>query len=270
MFAFLPFLDRLFSHALDRRLNHAYCILYTVYKMTPAKKHKIEAAELAPLRDRIANSIRTSIIDGRIKPGERLTEPEVARLLGVSRTPIREAFFLLISEGFVETAPRRGVVVSDLSPQDAEETYVLKGALEGLAASLAATRVTQDLLASLAAINDELATAIAVTPAEMARVLDLNNSFHQTLTDASGNRKLSKLVTVFRRQTLRYNYIYLSALSRLRHSVEEHRTMIEALRRRDASEVERLVRLHNDAALRALREFMLKPQPPDRTPRTTA
>ncbi|MEK6650230.1 MAG: GntR family transcriptional regulator [Bacteroidota bacterium] len=237
--------------------------------MRPAKRKKIEPAELAPLRDRIATSIRTSIIDGRIKPGERLAEPEVAKLLGVSRTPIREAFFLLISEGFVEAAPRRGVVVSDLSPQDAEETYVLKGALEALAASLAASRVTPELLASLATVNDELVAAIAVAPADMGRVLDLNNAFHQALTDASGNRKLSKLVTVYRRQTLRYNYIYLSALSRLRHSVEEHRTMIEALRRRDASEVERLVRLHNDAALRALREYMLTSHPIERKPGST-
>lgn len=237
--------------------------------MVPIRRQKIEAAELAPLRDRIADSIRTSIIDGRIKPGERLTEPEVAKLLGVSRTPIREAFFLLISEGFVEAAPRRGVVVSDLSPEDAEETYVLKGALEALAGSLAASRVTQELLASLAAINDELIALIADAPADMGRILDLNNTFHQTLTDASGNRKLSKLVTVFRRQTLRYNYIYFSALSRLRHSVEEHRTMIEALQRRDAPEVERLVRLHNDAALRTLREYMLSPHPAERTARST-
>lgn len=234
--------------------------------MTPLNKQKIESAEVAPLRDRIADSIRSSIIDGRVKPGERLTEPEVAKLLGVSRTPVREAFFQLISEGFVEVAPRRGVVVADLSPQDAEETYILKGALEALAATLAVEKATEELVHALEGINEELRAAVDAAPADMGRVLDLNNRFHQTLSDASGNRKLSRLVTVYRRQTLRYNYIYLSAVSRLRQSVEEHRAMIEALRRKDVDEVGRMVRLHNDAALRALRTFMASPAATERTP----
>jgi DNA-binding GntR family transcriptional regulator len=234
--------------------------------MAPLNKQKIAPADVAPLRDRIADSIRSSILDGRVKPGERLTEPEVAKLLGVSRTPVREAFFQLISEGFVEAAPRRGVVVADLSPHDAEETYVLKGALEALAAQLAAEKASKELANSLEGINQELRAAIDASPLDMGRVLELNNRFHQTFSDASGSRKLSRLVTVYRRQTLRYNYIYLSAVSRLRQSVEEHRAMIEALRRKDVDEVGRLVRLHNDAALRALRTFMASPAATERTP----
>jgi DNA-binding GntR family transcriptional regulator len=234
--------------------------------MVPLNKQKIAAADVAPLRDRIADSIRSSIMDGRVKPGERLTEPEVAKLLGVSRTPVREAFFQLISEGFVEAAPRRGVVVADLSPQDAEETYVLKGALEALAALLAAEKSSNELANSLEGINEELHAAIDADPIDMGRVLELNNRFHQTFSDASGNRKLSRLVTVYRRQTLRYNYIYLSAVSRLRQSVEEHRAMIEALRHKEVDEVGRLVRLHNDAALRALRTFMASPAATERKP----
>ncbi len=238
--------------------------------MMPIEQQKIAAAELTPLRDKIADSIRTSIIDGRVKPGERLTEPEVSKLLGVSRTPVREAFFQLISEGFVEAAPRRGVVVADLSPQDAEETYVLKGTLEALAATLAAQRGRIGLAEELEAINADLRTAIELAPIDMGRVLELNNQFHQVLCDASGNRKLSRLVTVYRRQTLRYNYIYLSAVSRLRHSVEEHHAMIEALRRSDAEEVGRLVRLHNDAALHSLRTFMASPAATERSLRSSS
>lgn len=238
--------------------------------MRPIQSQKIGVTELTPLRDRIADSIRTSIIDGRVQPGERLTEPEVAKMLGVSRTPVREAFFRLISEGFVDAAPRRGVVVADLSPQDAEETYVLKGALEALAATLAVERVTKELPNELDRINEELRQAVEASPIDMGRVLDLNNRFHQTFSDASGNRKLSRLVTVYRRQTLRYNYIYLSAVSRLRQSVEEHRAMIDALRRKDADEVGRLVRLHNEAAFRSLRTFMATPSSNERYTRSSS
>lgn len=229
--------------------------------MRAKTSNKIETADLSPLRERIAESIRASIIDGRVKPGERLTEPDVAKQLGVSRTPIREAFFQLISEGFVEVAPRRGVVVAELSQTDAEETYVLKSALESLAASLALDHSTPELISLLKSINEELAEAIEKTPVDLGRVLDLNNRFHQTMTDASGNRKLSRIVTVYRRQTLRYTYIYLSALGRLRHSVTEHRAMIRALEKGERAELERLVRSHNEGTLKSLRSTMTSSTP---------
>lgn len=217
---------------------------------------KIAATEHPLLREGIADSIRSAILDGRMEPGERLTEPEVSRLLGVSRTPVREAFFQLISEGFVEAAPRRGVVVAPLSQDDAEETYLLKGTLEALAATLAVRNAPPGLADELDAVNADLQVAVGATPPDLGRILTLNDRFHRTLTEASGKTKLSRLVMVYRRQTLRYNYIYLSALSRLRHSVEEHRAIIAAFRRKDGEELGRLVRLHNEAALKALRTFM--------------
>lgn len=229
--------------------------------MKPKTSSKFESADLSPLRERIVENIRASIIDGRVKPGERLTEPDVAKQLGVSRTPIREAFFQLISEGFVEVAPRRGVVVAELSQTDAEETYVLKSALESLAAALALERVTPELISSLKSTNEALTAAIERSPVDLGIVLELNNRFHQTLTDASGNRKLSRIVTVYRRQTLRYTYIYLSALGRLRQSVTEHRAMIQALEKRERAELERLVRVHNEGTLKSLRTMMTNSTP---------
>lgn len=225
--------------------------------MAPLQKlPNIAATELPLLRESIADAIRSSIVDGRLEPGERLTEPQVSKLLGVSRTPVREAFFQLISEGFVEAAPRRGVVVAPLSRDDAEETYLLKGTLEALAAALSVRNGPPGLADELDAINAELRDAVEAKPSDVVRILEINDRFHRTLTEASGKTKLSRLVTVYRRQTLRYNYIYVSALSRLRHSVEEHRAIVAALRRKDAEEMGRLVRLHNEAALGALRTFM--------------
>lgn len=215
-----------------------------------------DVGEMKTLRDRIAESIRTSIIDGRIKPGERLTEPEVARQLGVSRTPLREAFFLLTSEGFVEAEPRRGVVVSDLSEKDAEETYILKGTLEGLGARLAAAHVTSDLIGKLKSLNERIADTMEHASPDLGSILAYNNEFHQILTDASGNRKLARMVSMLRRQTLRYNYIYLSVGSRTRRSIEEHNVMIDALLKKDAAGLEHLVHEHNEAALSALRAYM--------------
>ena len=99
---------------------------------------------LTPLRDSIADSLRESIINGKIKPGERLLEPIVAKQLGVSRTPVREAFFQLESEGLVEVMPRRGAIVSEISVNDANELYSVRAVLEGLAAKLASKRISKN------------------------------------------------------------------------------------------------------------------------------
>lgn len=202
-------------------------------------------------------SIRTSIIDGRISPGERLTEEEIARQLGVSRTPVREAFFQLESEGFVEVEPRRGVVVKEVSLRDAEETYELKGVLEGLAARLAVDRCTPENINRLKEINEALYRAADHPADDVKSILDLNGEFHSIIINACDNKKVIQQITALRRQTLRYNFVYLSAVSRLRESADEHRSIIAALEQRNADDVERLLKSHNDSALASLRALML-------------
>jgi len=214
------------------------------------------AAELTPLRDKIASAVRASIIDGRIGAGEKLREPVLSKQLGVSRTPLREALLQLDSEGFVEMTPRRGAVVRPLSRQDAAETYEVKGALEALAARLACERMESETLQRLKNINDTLASLGRARAVDQARILHLNAEFHQTLTDASGNEKLSQYVRVLRAQALRYNYIYLSVLSRLNESVAEHDQILDALRRRKADDVERLFREHGKSASKALCSYI--------------
>lgn len=230
---------------------------------------KINIGEVKTLREQLAQSIRDSIIDGRIPPGERLTEEEIARQLGVSRTPVREAFFQLVSEGFAEVEPRRGVVVKEISLRDAEETYELKGVLEGLAARLAADRCTPAMIERLTAVNDELYRLAKSGSADLREALRLNSEFHSLINDACDNRKLARQITALRHQTLRYNYVFLSAAARLTRSADEHRAIIATLAARDADETERLLRLHNDAALATLRSRMLShpsPTSPSRSP----
>lgn len=218
---------------------------------------KINIGEIKTLREQIAASIRSSIIDGRIRPGEKLTEEEIARQLGVSRTPIREAFFLLSSEGFVDVEPRRGVIVREISVKDAEEIYELKGVLESLAVRLAAERMTPEIVAELRGINDALYHAAEEVPVDVRKILTLNGTFHHSIISACGNTKVIHQLIALRHQSLRYNFIFLSAVSRLRESADEHRAIIDALVRRDAAESERLMKEHNDAALASLRTVML-------------
>lgn len=214
------------------------------------------AEELKPLRDRIASSIRDSIIEGKIKPGERLMEPEVAKMMGVSRTPLREAFLQLESEGFVKVIPRRGAVVTETSLKDAEETYVIKGALEGIAARLAVMNITNSDLDELFDLNSKMERIAQSPEKDYKTFLELNARFHQKIYESSGNEKLIKNINLLRNQTLRYNFIFLSLLSHLDESVAEHFQMLEALRGRDQDEIERLVKNHSETARQALCDYI--------------
>src|SRR5258708_26156425 len=90
--------------------------------------------------------IREAILDGRLEPGSRLKEEELARELGISRTPVREALLILHSEGLIETTPNRGALVRTHDAEDLIDLYQLRALLEGYAAGQAATRISQTQL----------------------------------------------------------------------------------------------------------------------------
>ncbi len=212
--------------------------------------------EVKPLREIIASTIRNYIIEGKIKPGERLLEPNVAKLLGVSRTPLREAFLQLESEGFLKFNPRKGALVTETSLEDAEETYEIKGALEALAASLASSNITPQQIDELIVINKKMESIANSKKKDYKNFLELNSIFHQKIYEVCGNEKLKKTIKTLRNQTLRYNYIFLSLLSHLNESVNEHYEIIQALKKGNQKEVELAVKNHNDSALRLLKNYI--------------
>lgn len=217
-------------------------------------------AELKPLRDRIATLVRDSVIEGKLKPGERVTEDEIASSLGVSRTPIREAFLQLEQEGFLTVHPRKGAVVTELSLLDAQETYLIKGALEAEAARLAIEHVSDEDVEHLEALNRQMEKIAASESKNYRRFLDLNSRFHHNLCEFSKNQKLIKIISTLRKQTLRYNYIYVSLLSHLQQSVDEHWKIIRYIKEKNGDKLEQLVKVHGETARMALYEFIQKNQ----------
>ncbi len=217
---------------------------------------QIEVEEVKLLRDKIAGKIRDAIVEGKIKPGERLMEPEVAKLLGVSRTPLREAFLQLESEGFMVVTPRKGAVVSELSVRDAEDTYIIKSQLEALAAKLSVENADKHLIVELEHLNKKMEAVTESSKKDYKLFLTLNAEFHRLLTETCGNEKLIKYINLLRKQTLRYNFIYLSILSHFNQSVSEHKEIIDAIKKRDVVAVETLVKNHGNAAKIAICDFM--------------
>ena len=135
--------------------------------------------------------IREAIIDGRLVPGERLKEEELARELGLSRTPIREALAVLQAEGLVDTAPNRGATVREHDAEDLDDLYRLRALLEGYAASRASTNMPSKRVAELFASCERFEQ---ITDGDIAALVKENLLFHNTIIEAAASRRVAELV----------------------------------------------------------------------------
>ncbi|POX53334.1 GntR family transcriptional regulator [Streptomyces sp. Ru71] len=154
---------------------------------------KIEPPAAAPeplgaVRERVLATLRQDIIAGRLRPGDRLVERDLAERFGVSRVPVREAIRALVAEGFVHFESARRTVVRRLTPADVKELFELREALEVYAAGLAAERATGEALAQLRELLDQAATATKAGEAEA--ITDINTRFHDGILAMAGNSLL--------------------------------------------------------------------------------
>lgn len=192
------------------------------------------------LREKILETIREAILKGTLKPGEKVAEPELAERFGISRTPIREAFRQLESEGYLTVIPRKGAVVAALSEQDVQEFYAIKSILEGYAAELAATRLTAREIEKLETINEKL--KVLAKDGDVKNFFRIHNEFHDLFVKAAGNHKLTDLI---HQLGMRFNRLRMASLSvhgRMNISVTEHERLIEAFKKQDGLEAENLVK----------------------------
>jgi DNA-binding GntR family transcriptional regulator len=199
------------------------------------KKHKT-------LREQIASSLRESIINGELPPGQKLTEPELAERLGISRTPIREAFRQLESEGFLTVIPRRGAVVATITAKEIQDFYDLKSLLEGYAARVAVEKITDEDVEKLIRINEQLADLAEKEHVEA--FFKKNEEFHNCFLKLCGNEKLIEVRDNMVKRFLGYRMATLSLPGRLMDSVKQHSSIIRAFKRRDGRLVEAVVVEH--------------------------
>jgi DNA-binding GntR family transcriptional regulator len=149
-------------------------------------------SEIRPvtLREQIVDQVRTAIIEGRLKPADHVTEITLTKYLGVSRTPVREALILLEREGLLDFIPNRGYFVRVFTERDVREIFLLRTALENLAAELAIPHLNEEHYAYLERlISDQTA---AIEHGEMRDVRRIDMNFHQYLVEASGHTLLYK------------------------------------------------------------------------------
>lgn len=206
-----------------------------------------------PLRLQVYQSLREAIVSGRLRPGERIVEDRVCAELGVSRSPLREALRRLEGEGLVSILPRRGAVVTEVSDRDGMNLFAVREVLEGLAARQAARHITSDELSELESLLLEMADRVRAK--DTAHLVALNTQFHELVSKASRNRWVLDFLSGVRAQTRRLYRSSLEGPGRAPQSLAEHRLILDALRRADPEEAERMARKHvqmaRDAAILA-------------------
>ncbi len=183
---------------------------------------------------------------GTLRPGDRLTETDVADRLGISRTPVREAIRQLESDGLVAHVPRLGVVVRQLDYAEITELYEMRAVLEGTAARFAARAASDVELAELEAINGEMHQA-----PDARTLYEANRQFHTVLLNAARNRFLVKSVDAVQKTLLILGPSTMEESVRAAEAIAEHDRIIAALRDRDGTAAEAAMRVHIEAAHRA-------------------
>ena len=190
------------------------------------------------LRESIADALRDSIMQGQLKPGVKVSEPALASQFGISRTPVREAFRQLDSEGFLQVLPRRGARVAPLSEKDVREFYEIKAELESYAARLAALRLTSKDMERMEALNNQMEKCHHQK--DYKKVFNLHNEFHEVFIRACGNDQLHQLLKMLANKFQRFR-ILLTIAGKSEGSISQHREIIEAFRKKAADEAARLV-----------------------------
>jgi DNA-binding GntR family transcriptional regulator len=186
--------------------------------------------------------IREAIVDGRLKPGQRLKEEDLARQLGISRTPVREALLMLQVEGLIEATPNRGATVRVHTPDDLEDLYALRALLEGHAARRAGTRITE---AEVDSLRESCERFEALSPDDDLRELVRENLFfHSTILDIAGSNRLAAMVRGVIELPLVYkSYIWYSP-DQKRISSHYHRQIVRAFTTGDAERAELVMKEH--------------------------
>lgn len=196
---------------------------------------------------------------GRLLPGDRLRETELAEQLGVSRTPVREAIRQLEADGIVTHLPRQGATIRVLEYAEVVELYEMRAVLEGTAARMAARAASELELDELAALNADLAAS--KFSAEAAR---LNRQFHAMLLDIARNRFLSKSMQSLQKSLMILGHTTLSEGARTDQAAGEHEALLAALRARDGAAAEAAMRAHIESSQRVrIRSLRNRTQPID-------
>ncbi len=201
------------------------------------------------------NHIRENILSGVYKENEELREVALAKEIGVSRTPVREALRQLELEGLVSIIPNRGAFVVGISHKDIKDIYLMRSLLEGLCAKFVTNNATEELISELEGIID-LANFYC-EKGKVDKVLELDNKFHTLMYDAADSKMLRHSLSDFHHYLETVRKSSLKDINRAVKSIEEHRLIVEAIKEKNANKAEKIANEHILNAMKSIDEHDL-------------
>lgn len=208
--------------------------------------------KVKPIRDIVYELLRKAILDGKIKPGERIVENDYAEMFHTSRTPIREALRKLEMEGFVEYLPRKGVIVKGFSLSDIIEIYEIRKSLECLAIRHVVAKISGQEIDQIRAIVREMEKANQEDNIE--QLVTICQQFHDTILHTSSMPRLTSMINTLQDYLERFKRVTLEKPKRRGNAIKEHQEIFRAIDQRDVNKAEELISQHIEASKRAFLE----------------
>lgn len=220
----------------------------------PVPKNFVSPARMSA-KERALSQIQRWIIDGTLQPGEKLLDAELAESLGVSRTPIREAFQLLEVQGLVSAHPGKETKVTVIEKEDIFKMYSTMAALQALAAEAAAKIITAEQIEQLRAINEDFGNAINNGQAYLA--MELDEQFHNLIVELADNPYLASFSASLQIHIRRFKYVFLKQpVTATQASVEEHQLIIDAFVKTDSDRAHALMKQNFIRPMQELNEIL--------------
>lgn len=204
--------------------------------------YESDSTDKSSLRERVFQTIRQSILEGKYKPGDTLRESAIANELKVSRTPVREAIRQLQLEGLVRSIPNKETVVCGITEEDVHDIFLVRDKLEGVAGRLAAERITQEELEKMEEIIE--LTEFYASKGDLSRLESLDHTFHDAIYNATKSKIIKHVLSDFHSYIQQVRKKSMATPGRVNYLIEEHRGIYEAIKNRDGDKAEELINAH--------------------------
>src|SRR4030043_1805989 len=196
------------------------------------------------IRQKIYDHLREQLLSGEIPPHQHLVETKIAKEIGTSRTPVREALHNLELEGLIESIPRVGYVVKSISEEEVEEIWEVRRGVEELATHWAIQKARDRLIEELGenvAISEE-----KVSSGDVMAFVELDAQFHEIIARFSGSQRLLELAQTLRRHMLRYRIQSIYSADNVLRAIDGHNGILQAIEKGDLGEVNQAIQCHLD------------------------
>ena len=222
---------------------------------------KDEVTDKYSLRGRVYSKIRADILEGRYKNNDELRELAIGEELGVSRTPVREAFRQLELEGLIRIVPNKGAYVTGITAKDVKDIYMIRSKLEGLAARWAVDNITTEQMEEME--ENIYLSEFHATKGHFEQIAELDNRFHEILYEACASKMLEQQLREYHEYVQRVRRKTLSENHRSTASTEEHKSIMEAIKSGDKDKSEKVANLHLQNAYKNMVKNGLKEAYPE-------